>query len=86
MATVKWNKPVEGSPTIKAGEAVAFITTLPMRPTVTEGVNGVAVRHACIDQTLIEGKAVIVTFYEPGEYHLFCRKDPTTMLTVVLVQ
>lgn len=86
VATLTWNKPVKGSfPTINAGEAVAFLTTEPMGATVTEGVNGVATSHACVDQTLIEDRPFVVTFYEPGDYHIFCRKDPATMQTVVHV-
>jgi plastocyanin len=86
VATLDWNKPVTGSlPTIHAGDAVAFLTNEPMAPTVTEGENGVAASHACVDQTLTKDVPLVVTFYEPGDYHIFCRKDPTTMKTVVHV-
>src|SRR3954470_4657283 len=51
--TVKWNIKVEGgNPTIKAGQAVAFITGGNERPTVTEGMNGTAVANPCIDKVL----------------------------------
>ena len=51
-ATVYWNIPVVGGePTIKAGQAVAFITTGPS-PTVTEGTNGMPAANACIDKTI----------------------------------
>jgi plastocyanin len=77
---------VEGSPTIKAGQAVAFITQGNLGPTVTEGTNGKAAVDACIDVTLRARSPLVVTFYRPGVYNIFCRKAPTTMLTVVHVQ
>ena len=81
-----WNKPVVGTfPIINAGDAVAFTTTEVMGPTVTEGVNGIAAAHACVDKTLPRDRPLVVTFYVPGDYHIFCRKDPTTMQTVVHV-
>lgn len=86
VATLTWDKPVVGTfPTINAGEAVAFITTEVMGPTVTEGVNGVAASDACVDKNLPRDRPLVVTFYEPGDYHIFCRKQPTTMQTVVHV-
>lgn len=86
VATLQWNKPVVGTlPIIHAGEAVAFVTTEVMGPTVTEGVSGVAASDACIDANLPRDRPLVVTFYEPGDYHIFCRKDPKTMQTVVHV-
>ena len=86
-ATVQWNAQVEeGDPTIKAGQAVAFITQSYLGPTVTEGVNGVKAADFCIDKTLSYNVPGVVTFYQPGDYHIFCRKAPTTMLTIVHVQ
>lgn len=85
--TIEWNDPVKvGDLTIKAGQAVAFITQGNLRPTVTEGVNGVKAPDWCIDKTLSYNVPGVVTFYLPGDYHIFCRKAPTTMLTVVHVQ
>ena len=86
-ATVRWNPDVQGAnPTIKAGEAVAFVTGGNERPTVTEGENGTAVANPCIDKVLSANVPVLVTFAKPGVYHLFCRKEPTTMFTAVTVQ
>lgn len=86
-ATVQWNLKVEGgNPTIKAGQAVAFITQSYQGPTVTEGVNGVKAANFCIDKTLSYNVPGVVTFYQPGDYHIFCRKAPKTMLTIVHVQ
>ena len=85
-ATVKWNIEVEGgNPTIKAGEAVAFVTRGNERPTVTEGTKGVAVADPCIDKVLSSNSPVLVTFAKPGVYNIFCRKEPTTMFTTVTV-
>ena len=52
VATVQWNPQVKGSPTIKAGQAVTFVTQNYGGPTVTEGKNGTAVAHPCTDATL----------------------------------
>ena len=87
-ATVQWNVPVVGGePTIKAGQAVAFVTTGPS-PTVTEGTNGKPAKNACIDKT-IGSKAtameLVVTFYQPGDYNITCRNNPAHMHTVVHV-
>ena len=87
-ATVQWNIPVVGGdPTIKAGQAVAFITTGPS-PTVTEGTNGQPAANACIDKTIGSDATtmkVVVTFYQPGDYNITCRKIPQDMHTVVYV-
>jgi plastocyanin len=86
-ATVKWNAEVQGrDPTIKAGEAVAFVTSGNERPTVTEGMKGTAVANPCIDKVLSANSPVVVTFSKPGVYNLFCRKEPTLMFTAVHVQ
>ena len=85
VATVQWNPQVKGSPTIKAGQAVAFVTQNYGGPTVTEGKNGTAVAHPCTDATLQYRSPLILTFPKPGVYHIFCRKAPTTMFTVVRV-
>jgi plastocyanin len=85
--TIEWNDPVKvGEVTIKAGQAVAFLTTYSLGPTVTEGTNGIKAADWCIDKTLSANVPGVVTFYQPGDYHIFCRKAPTTMLTVVHVQ
>jgi plastocyanin len=87
-ATVQWNIPVVGGePTIKAGQAVAFTTTGPS-PTVTEGTNGKPAANACIDKTIgsdVGQMTVVVTFYQPGDYSITCRKIPEDMHTVVHV-
>jgi plastocyanin len=85
-ASVQWNLPVVGSPTIKAGQAVAFIADAGT-PTVTEwGTNGVAVADPCIDKELLTTpETVVVTFYQPGDYLIGCRKV-ADMKTVVHVQ
>lgn len=86
-ATVKWNLEVQGrNPTIKAGEAVAFVTGRQERPTVTEGMKGTTVANPCIDTVLSANTPVLVTFAKPGVYHLFCRNEPTLMFTAVYVQ
>ena len=87
-ATVQWNIPVVGGePTIKAGQAVAFVTT-GSSPTVTEGTNGQPAANACIDKTIgsaVGQMSVVVTFYQPGDYSITCRKIPQDMHTVVHV-
>ena len=86
-ATVQWNMQVEGrNPTIKAGEAVAFVTQGSVGPTVTEGTNGTPVAHPCVDVVLAANRPVVLTFFKPGVYNLFCRRRPDTMYTVVNVQ
>lgn len=86
-ATVKWNPAVQGrNPTIKAGQAVAFVTAGMERPTVTEGLKGKAVGNPCIDEVLSMNTPVLVTFAKRGVYHFYCRKDPTTMFTAVNVR
>jgi plastocyanin len=88
-ATVQWNIPVVGGePTIKVGQAVAFVTTGPS-PTVTEGTNGQPAANACIDKTIGSDAAamsVVVTFYQPGDYSITCRKIPEEMHTIVHVR
>ena len=85
--TIEWDDPVKvADVTIKAGQAVAFITQYSAGPTVTEGVNGVKASDYCVDKTLSYNVPGVVTFYVPGDFHIFCRKAPTTMLTVVHVQ
>jgi plastocyanin len=88
-ATVEWNIPVVGGePTIKAGQAVAFVTGF-SSPTVTEGTDGTPAANACIDKTIGSDAAamsVVVTFYQPGDYSITCRKVPEEMHTVVHVQ
>ena len=86
-ATIRWNMEVQGrNPTIKAGEAVAFVTDASVGPTVTEGTKGTPVAQPCIDKVLAANTPVLVTFYKPGVYNLFCRKRPTTMFTAVYVR
>ena len=86
-ATVKWNITVEGgNPTIKAGQAVAFVTAGHERPTVTEGMNGTAVANPCTDKTLLSANTpYVLTFDKPGVYHIFCRKEPGAMFTTIHV-
>ena len=87
-ATVQWNVPVVGGePTIKAGQAVAFTTT-GSSPTVTEGTNGKPAANACIDKTIgsdATAMSVVVTFNQPGDYSITCRKAPEEMHAVVHV-
>ena len=88
-ATVQWNIPVTGGePTITAGKAVKLITTGPS-PTVTEGTDGKPAANACIDATIgsdAVAMSIVVTFYEPGDYSITCRKVPGEMHTVVHVR
>jgi hypothetical protein len=86
IATVQWNQTVHGSPTIKAGEAVAFITQSDRGPTVTEGIRGKPAVDLCIDKVLVQRSPLVVTFYQPGDYNVFCRLAPEVMYTVVHVQ
>lgn len=87
-ATVQWNVPVVGGePTIKARQAVAFVTKGPST-TVTEGTNGKPARNACIDKaigTKATAMEVVVTFYQPGDYNITCRNNPVHMHAVVHV-
>jgi plastocyanin len=85
--TIEWNDPVKvREVTIKAGQAVAFLTQYSLGPTVTEGMDGNRAPNFCVDKTLSANVPGLVTFYQAGDYHIFCRKAPTTMLTVVHVQ
>jgi hypothetical protein len=91
-STVRWNIPVVGGgPTIEAGQAVAFVTT-GFSPTVTDGTDGTDGKpdpNACIDRTIgsdAPTMGVVVTFYQPGDYSITCRKVPGDMHTVVHVQ
>jgi len=88
-ATVQWTEPVVGAePTIKAGQAVAFVTT-GFSPTVTEWTNGKPAQSPCIDKTIGSDATtmkVVVTFYLPGDYNITCRKTPEDMHTVVHVR
>jgi len=40
---------------------------------VTEGAHGKAAEDACIDGQLAAGHRLVVTFYQPGDYSIFCR-------------
>ena len=86
--TVQWTEPVVGpEPTIKAGQAVEFVTT-GFSPTVTEWTNGQPAASPCIDKTIgsdATAMKVVVTFYQPGDYNITCRKTPEDMHTVVHV-
>jgi hypothetical protein len=85
-ATIEWNLPVQGNATIKAGQAVAFVTQADQGPTVTEGTNGTAAAKPCVDEELLPKSPVVVTFYDPGDYNIFCRKTPSDMRAVIHVQ
>jgi len=68
------------------GQAVAFIADAGT-PTVTDWTtNGVAAADPCIDKELLATpETVVVTFYQPGDYLIGCRKV-AAMNTVVHVQ
>jgi plastocyanin len=86
-ATVTWDEVMGPEATIKAGQAVRFVTT-GLSPTVTEGTNGQPAANACIDKTIgsdVFQMTVVVTFYQPGDYSITCRKEPASMHTVVHV-
>jgi plastocyanin len=85
--TVSWSFFVLESYTIEAGEAVAFATPRESTDqfTVTEGTNGTAAADACIDEPLTGGHSLKVTFYQPGDYDIFCR-IAIGMHTVIHVQ
>jgi plastocyanin len=74
--------------TIKAGQAVVFVTT-GYFPSVTEyGMNGQPAASPCIDKRIGQDAGpmkVVVTFYRPGDYNITCRKMPEAMHTVVHV-
>lgn len=63
---------------------MAFITDEP-GVTVTEGSNGKAAVNACIDEELLLNTPLLVTFYQPGDYRIFCRLDRTLMHIIVRV-
>jgi hypothetical protein len=73
---------------IRAGQAVVFVTT-GYFPSVTEyGTNGKPAAHPCIDKRIGQDAGpmqVVVTFYRPGNYQITCRKMPGVMHTVVHV-
>jgi plastocyanin len=89
-ATVQWTRgvPMGAEPTIKAGQAVAFVTT-GFSPTVTEWINGTPAASPCIDKAIgsdtNNGMSVVVTFYQPGDYNITCRVIPLEMHTIVHV-
>ena len=75
-------------PTIKAGQAVAFVT-IGSAPTVTEWTNGQPAESPCIDKVIgsdVGPMSVVVTFYHPGDYDITCRVIPLEMHTVVHVK
>ncbi|HJW23081.1 MAG TPA: kelch repeat-containing protein, partial [Candidatus Limnocylindrales bacterium] len=90
-ATVQWTRgvPMGAEPTIKAGQAVAFVTT-GASPTVTEWTNGTPAASPCIDKAIgsdtSNGMSVVVTFYQPGDYNISCRVIPLEMHTIVHVR
>jgi plastocyanin len=90
-ATVQWTRgvPMGAEPTIKAGQAVAFVTT-GASPTVTEWINGTPAASPCIDKAIgsdtTNGMSVVVTFYQPGDYNITCRVIPLEMHTIVHVK
>jgi hypothetical protein len=88
-ATVTWDEVMGPEATIRAGQAVLFVTT-GYFPSVTEyGTNGQPAAHPCIDKRIGQDAGpmqVVVTFYRPGDYHITCRKMPDVMHTVVHVQ
>jgi plastocyanin len=85
IVIVPWGLFFQGTATIKAGQAVQFHNIDNEGATVTEGTNGKPVADPCIDKR-VEGKySLVVTFYKPGDYHIFCRAI-TSMHTVIHVQ
>jgi hypothetical protein len=84
-ATVAWTQELQGTATIKAGQAVKFVTSADAdSPTVTEGTLGTAVADPCIDASFGVAVPLMVTFYKPGDYKLFCRRL-NSMHTVIHV-
>ena len=85
ITTVQWGFLSQGTATIKAGQTVGFRNPDDGPATVTEGTNGTAATDACIDEQVAGGYSLRVTFYQPGDYDLFCR-FVQGMLTVIHVQ
>jgi len=89
-ATLQWTRgmPMGAEPTIKVGQAVAFVTT-GAAPTVTEWITGQPAANPCIDKVIgsdtSNGMRVVVTFYQPGDYNVICRVIPLEMHTIVHV-
>ena len=75
-------------PTITAGQGVKFVT-IGSSTSVTEwGTNGQPAESPCIDKTIgldATAMSVVVTFYQPGDYNITCRKVPLVIHTVVHV-
>jgi hypothetical protein len=88
-ATVQWDEVMGPEATIKAGQAVVFVTT-GYFPSVTEwGTNGQPVASPCIDKRIGQDAGpmqVVVTFFQRGDYHITCRRMPEVMHTVVHVR
>jgi plastocyanin len=89
-ATVQWSRGVAmgAEPTIKAGQAVAFVT-IGSAPTVTEWTNGQPAESPCIDKVIgsdVDPMSVVVSFYQPGDYNIACRVIPLEMHTIVHVR
>ena len=85
ITTVQWGFLSQGTATIKAGQTVGFRNPDDGPATVTEGTNGTAAADACIDEQVAGGYSLRVTFYQPGDYDLFCR-FVHDMHTVIHVQ
>jgi plastocyanin len=87
-ATITWDEVMGPEATIRAGQAVVFVTT-GYFPSVTEyGTNGKPAAHPCIDKRIGQDAGpmqVVVTFSRPGDYQITCRKMPDVMHTVVHV-
>jgi plastocyanin len=88
-ATVQWDEVMGPEATIKAGQAVVFVTT-GFSPTVTEWINGTPAASPCIDKAIgsdtNNGMSLVVTFYQPGDYNITCRVIPLEMHTIVHVR
>jgi plastocyanin len=83
QATVVLLHQAFGDPvTVNAGEAVVFSNQTNTTHSVTEGIRGKPAPDACVNSFLKRGLRLTVTFQEPGDYAITCRRHPSMHTTV----
>ena len=67
--------------TVAIGE-VTFTNADSLPHTVTEGENGAASAGARFDEVIDSDATIVITFAEPGDYHITCQFHPSMHLLV----
>ena len=67
--------------TVAIGE-VTFTNADGLPHTVTEGENGAASAGARFDEVIDSDATIVITFAEPGDYHITCQFHPSMHLLV----